>query len=70
MMINLTKIVNISCRGAIDNAITFHVGGPGCDSRRPVESFVLSFVFFLFLFSLTDLKYTGRRIADLVSKIQ
>ena len=31
-MINLTAVCIISCRDAIDNVLTFHIGGPGFDS--------------------------------------
>ena len=79
---NLTRIFNITCRGAIDNALTAHGSGPGFDSRRRKLFFLfLVFLFFVVFFFpktyfhfLTDLKYTGRLIAGslsaYISKIQ
>ena len=45
-MINLTGISNINCCGAIDNALTSHVGGPGFD----FSCWNLFLLFFLFFF--------------------
>ena len=78
---NLTRIFNITCRGAIDNALTAQGSGPGFHSRvGSYFSFFWSFCFLLFFFPktyfhfLTDLKYTGRLIAGslsaFISKIQ
>ena len=64
---------SLSCRGAIDNALTSHVNGLGFDSRRSnffiltFWSFCFCFVLFCFLayfHILTDLNYTGRLIAS------
>ena len=64
---------SLSCRGAIDNALTSHVNGSGFDSRRrnvfilTFWSFYFCFVLFCFLayfHILTDLNYTGRLIAS------
>jgi len=69
-MINLTYVIHVSYRGAIDDASTLDVGGLGFTSRR----WTLSSVFFSVLFFpktyfhfLTDLKYTGRLIAGSLS---
>ena len=69
---------NLSCRGAIDNALTSHVNGLGFDSRRrnffilTFWSFWFCFVLFCFVFLanfhiLRDLNYTGRLIASSLS---
>ena len=67
---------SLSCRGAIDNALTSHVNGLGFDSRRwnffilTFWSFCFCFVLFCFLayfHILTDLNYTGRLIASSLS---
>ena len=67
-MITLTNKLNVSCRGAIDNTFTFHVGGRGFDSRYWKHSFLFLFFFRKTYFHfLTNLKYTGRLIAGLLS---
>ena len=53
LFIDLTPMFNVSCRGAIDNALTLHVNGLVFDSRRrKLKHF------------LPDLNYTGRLIAS------
>ena len=67
---------NLSCRGAIDNALTSHVNGLEFYSRRrnffilTFWSFCFCFVLFCFLANfhiLRDLNYTGRLIASSLS---
>ena len=67
---------SLSCRGAVDNALTSHVNGLGFDFRRrnffilTFWSFCFCFVLFCFLayfHILTDLNYTGRLIASSLS---
>ena len=67
---------NLSCRGAIDNALTSHVNGLEFDSGRrnffilTFWSFCFCFVLFCFLANfhiLRDLNYTGRLIASSLS---
>ena len=75
-MINLTGIFNTSCRGTIDNMLTFHAGGLGFNSRCWKCFFFLFFGPFVvvgffsrktYFHILTDLKYTGRLIAGFIS---
>ena len=66
-------LCNISCPGAIGNALTLYIEGPGFDSccEKLFFPFFFSRVLFLFLKTylhfLTDLKYTGRVIASSTS---
>ena len=80
-MIILMKILNVSCRGTLDNTFTLHVNGSGFHSHPWKLSFLFGpFVLFCFVFGktyfhfLTILKYTGRLIAGslsaFISKIQ
>ena len=57
-VINLTEYFNISCRGAIDNAWTFHVRGPGFD------------FFFLVLFVRVWILWIHGPFFDLLEKTQ
>ena len=63
------KILNVSCRGTLDNTLTLHVNGSGFHSHPWKLSFLFGpFVLFCFVFGktyfhfLTILKYTGRLI--------
>ena len=75
-MINSTGIFSTSCRGTIDNMLTFHAGGLGFNSRCWKCFFFLFFGPFVvvgffsrktYFHILTDLKYTGRLIAAFIS---
>ena len=52
-------MLNVSCRGAVDNALTLHVNSLEFDSRRRVLK--------TYFHCLTDLNYTGRLIASSLS---